>query len=71
MIDISTLIKDAALDVLSLTGFLYNTSTTNMACSTVMTVMDSLVEKFQLACDKADGFTVCPGYLRILIFSLC
>jgi len=53
---LSALIKGAALDVSSLSGFMCDASTANAARHTVMTVVGSPVERFQLVCDEADGF---------------
>jgi len=53
---LSALIKDAALDVSSLSGFFCDASTADAAHHTVMTVVSSPVGRFQLVCDEADGF---------------
>jgi len=56
--DVSTLVKDAGLDVSSLTGFSCNMSTTDLVRNTLMSTTASPIERFQLICDEAEGFHV-------------
>ena len=56
LIDVSTLINDAALDISSLTGFSCDMTTADAAHHTVMTVAASTIERLQLVCDEPEGF---------------
>ena len=56
LIDASTLINDAALDISSLTGFSCDMTTADVARHTVMTAANSQIERFQLVCDEPEGF---------------
>jgi len=68
LIDVSNLIKDAALDVSSLVGFLCDMGTAEAARRAVMTVVVSPIEIFKFVCDDAEGFDGAPWFLRLLMF---
>lgn len=51
LIDVSTLVNDAPLDVSSLNGF-----SCDMNTADVMTAVASPIERLQLVCDEAEGF---------------
>ena len=56
LINVSTLVKDAALDISSLTGFSCDMTTADVARRTLITAVASPIESLQLACDEAQGF---------------
>jgi len=56
LIDLSTLIKDAALDISSLTGFSCDMTTADAVRHTMVTVVAPPIERLQLICDKPQGF---------------
>jgi len=56
LIDVSTLIKDAALDISPLTGFSCDVTTIDVARHIVGTVAASPIERFQLTCDEPEDF---------------
>ena len=56
VIDVSNLIKDAALDVSSLTGFSCGMRTADAAHRTTMTAVAAPIQRFQLICNEAKGF---------------
>ena len=61
LIDVSTLIKDAALDISPLAGFSCDMTTADAARHTVMSAMASPIERFQLICDEPEGFHGASG----------
>ena len=66
LIDVSNLIKDAALDISSLVGFLCDMGPESVARHTVMTAAASPIERLQLICDEAEGYHGTP--LSVLTF---
>ena len=56
LVDASTLVGDAALDISSLTGFSCDMTTADAARHTLMTAAASPIERLQLVCDDAQGF---------------
>ena len=56
LIDVSTLVRDAALDVSPLTGFSCDMATADAARHAVMAAAASPIERLQLVCDGAEGF---------------
>lgn len=60
LIDVSNLIKDAVLDISSLTGFSCDMVTADVVREMVMTVVASPVERLHLICDEAEGFHGTP-----------
>jgi hypothetical protein len=56
LFDVSNLVKDAALDVSSLTGFTCEMSAADAVQQALMITAASPIEKLQLACDEAEGF---------------
>lgn len=60
LIGLSTLIKDAALDISSLTDFLCDMTTTDAVHHTMVTAVAPPIERLQLVCDEAQGFHGTP-----------
>jgi len=56
LIDLSNLIKDAALDISSLVSFSCDMTAANAACRATMAATDAPIERFQLVCEEATGF---------------
>ena len=54
--DVSTLVKDAALDTSSLVSFSCDTSIADLARNTLMAAAASPIERLQLSCEEAEGF---------------
>ena len=74
LIDVSTLIEDAALDISSLTGLSCDMSTADAARHALMAADASPIERLQLACDEAQGFrgeyksskNACVSFVQVL-----
>ena len=56
LINVSTLIRDAALDISSLTNFSCDMSAADVTRRTLVTTVDSPIESLELTCDEAQGF---------------
>ena len=61
LINVSTLIKDAALDISPLAGFSCDMTTADAARHTVMSAMASPIERFQLISDEPEAFHGASG----------
>jgi len=70
--DVSTLVKDAALDISSLAGFSCEMTTADAVRYAVVTAAASPIQRFQLTCDEAEGFHGTanpPGNTHILLLT--
>ena len=56
LINVSTLVKDAALDISPLTDFSCDMSTADVTRRTLVTTVSSSIESLELTCDEAQGF---------------
>jgi hypothetical protein len=64
LIDVSNLVKDAALDVSSLTGFTCEMSAADAVQQALMITAASPLERLQLVCNEAEGFHGTSGSIE-------